>query len=271
MEIMAIKIKTIKSEELYKVMDPLYRMLDELMDTLAPEGWNNSPYHFPFVPVAEEHNILVNSYEVVAEAYQRQFGLSIFQYIKEAKKDINIICKPNPYEEKIGELVYLIEFALVQLTENGLFYKNDEAGLYYTIEEQDIEDQSYKLGVELELADVTFPTLRPLSNARQALLFHIDLSLLYTHILQAFAQINYDWRYRNEQLEYLWIRYQIAGILKHHDGRNSQQEHLKMLSRSMRALENNLPPDEVIGYLGTYDKLPIGYPPTIEDIKELTL
>lgn len=264
---MIIKQTYLESEVLYQVMELLYLQLKELMHELAPEGWNNSPYHFPFEIIEGESEVLYNGYQMVAQAYEQQFGRCPRRYLEEATKTMNMVCKTNTHDTPIGEMVYLIEFALVRLTQNGLLFKASDPATYYVIDEFDIAEQSYLLGIELTLPGVAFCNIPLLSPARHELLFHLDLSVLYAHLLKAFAQLHYDWRYYNEALKMQWIRWRIAKIVNRNDGENSQQSLWIQLKESIASIERVQPPNEVLAYMGTHDKLPVGYPPTMEDLE----
>lgn len=266
---MKTRITYIDSEDLYKVMESLYLKLDELIDTLAPEGWNNSPYHFPFAPVEGEHEILYNSYEVVAQAYKRQFGIGIPKYLEQGRQSADNLHLEVQTDKNTAELIYLIEFALIQLGESGLLFKHSAPHLLYSIDAYNVEEQTFDIEMahtHLNIHD--FSTIS-INRARHELLYHIDISTLYAEILHEFAQLDYDWRYRNATLEILWLNYKVSQQKQQHDENNKQQIHLDKLTKEIARQERKLPPDEVIGYISTYDKLPIGYPPKLEDLQAL--
>ena len=83
-----MKHKTIylDNEILYQVLELLYREIDELIHELAPEGWNNSPYHFPFEVVDGECEALYQTYDTVAAAYKGKFGPLSQQYIRQIEQ-----------------------------------------------------------------------------------------------------------------------------------------------------------------------------------------
>lgn len=258
------------NEILYQVLELIYREIDELIHELAPEGWNNSPYHFPFEQIEHEREALYRTYEIVNQAFEQRFGCCSRQYLEEAKKMVDILLKPNIYNSGEGEIAYLIEFALVQLTKQGLVFKTSDPAYYYIMDEFDIGDQSYAVGKRLGLVDATMPNVPILSPARNELLWYLDLSGLYAAILKNLQHLNYDWRYRNEELECHWLRWQIAHTMNRNNGKNSQQKLWQELNKSIASITRGQPPDEVIAYISTHERLPLGYPPTIEDIEYIT-
>ncbi|MBL1410976.1 hypothetical protein [Sphingobacterium faecale] len=266
---MAERTTYLKSKVLHHVMERLYIQLPEMMCELAPEGWNNSPYHFPFELMEQEREILYSSYEITARAFEQQFGRCPRKYLEDAADTMDLIFKTNPYRDNVSEMAYLIEFALAQLTQQGLLFKTNDPAHYYIIDELDIAEQSYILGMELTLPEMNFHTIASLSPARHELLFHLDLSLLYAHILEIFAQINYDWRYYNEALKLEWIGWQVAKIVNRTDGEKSHNSLWAKLSESIRSITRAQPPNEIIAYIGTHDRLPIGYPPSMEDLEHI--
>ncbi len=267
---MAKETTYLDNEILHQVLELLYREIDKLIHKLAPEGWNNSPYHFPFERIEHEREALYSTYELVGQAFEQQFGRSPKQYLKEAKKMVDNFLKPNTYNSTEGEITYLIEFALEQLTKQGLVFKSSDPAYYYIIDEFDIGEQSYILGKSLGLVDATTPNVPLLSPARGELLCYLDLSGLYAAILKSFGRLNYDWRYRNEELECHWLRWQIAHTMNQNNGKNNQQKLWQELNKSIASITRGQPPDEVIAYISTHERLPLGYPPTIEDIEYIT-
>lgn len=259
------------SDELYQVIARLYLQLDKLIVSLAPEGWDNSPYHFPFELIVDERETLHSNYLLIANAYERRFGRCPRGYLESAVKTVDAICKAHHYNTSSGEMIYLIEYALVRLTQDGLFTKASDPSNYYTIDEFDVEEQSYIVAMDMTRLDIAYPSMQPMSTARRDLLQHLDLSVIYAAILEAFATLNYYWRYCNQSLQYYWISSKIAGTLNHSEGRNCQQAHLDKLNQLMTAMEQTAPPDQVLGYLIVYDKLPVGYPPTLDDIKQIKI
>lgn len=266
---MAQKTIYLESEELYRVMELLYLRLGELMVTLAPEGWNNSPYHFPFVPIAEELEVQYKNYEVVAQAYERQFGQHLAAYLKRGRESVNMPCEEIPPYKNTAELIYLIEFALTQLGENGLLFKKSTPHLLYFIDESTVEEVSFDISIEHSHLDTFNFSAFSINRARHELLYHIDLSVLYTEIFASFAQLNYDWRYCSTALENLWLKCRLSELGQLDNCSEKQQIHLDNLYQEIARHDRKLPPDEIIGYICTYDKLPIGYPPTLTDITNL--
>ncbi len=267
---MAKETTYLDNEILYQVLELLYQRIDELIHELAPEGWNNSIYHFPFERIEHEREALYRTYEIVGQAFEQRFGYRLRQYLQEAEKMVDILLQPSVYNSSEGEIAYLIEFALVQLTKQGLVFKASDPACYYIIDEFDIGEQSYALGKTLGVVDATMPNVPLLSPARNELLYYLDLSALYAAILKAFGQLDYDWRYRNEELECQWLRWQIAHTMNRNNGKNSQQKLWQKLNESIASITRAQPPDEVMAYIGTNERLPIGYPPTIADIEYIT-
>lgn len=265
------KTKCIDNEVLYQIMRQLYSSTDELIERLAPEGWADSPFHFPFEVVAGEREALYQTYDTVAVAYKGKFGSLSQQYISKNRYDIDFTTRAGNNHSAETELVYLLEYALFQLSANGLFFKNGNQEVYYLIDDLDLDEQSYLLGIELELDSVMDPeALRP-TAAREDILRYIDLSVLYALVIEAFRTAGYDWRYRNDELICQWAYCADDNGTKKKNTKPKKRNHLEILNLLLIDIENGLPPDEVIGYSLTYDKLPVGYPPTIEDLEYLTL
>ncbi|MFD2554752.1 hypothetical protein [Sphingobacterium tabacisoli] len=261
----------LESEILYQVMELLYREIDELIHELAPEGWNNSPYHFPFELIEGEREALYKTYDTVACAYERRFGPIMRQYISKSRYEIDYMTRTGSNHNYAAELVYLIEHGVIQLSGSGLFFKRNEATLEYIIEPFDVEEQSYVLGMDLDLANAVDPCMLRITAARSDVLLYIDLSAIYARILQAFGALGYDWRYRDVELEDLWIQSELVVRFSNLKSRHSHDSYLDILSEVLAERQNELPPDEVIGYLSVYEKLPVGYPPTLEDLQRISL
>lgn len=60
---MARETTYLDNEILYQVLELLYREIDGLIHELAPEGWNNSPYHFPFERIEHEREALYRTFD----------------------------------------------------------------------------------------------------------------------------------------------------------------------------------------------------------------
>lgn len=264
------KTTYLDNEILYQVLELIYSEIDELIHELAPEGWNNSIYHFPFERIEHERETLYRTYEIVGQAFEQRFGYCLRQYLQETTKMVDVLLQPSIYNSSQGEITYLIEFALVQLTKQGLVFKTSDPAYYYIMDEFDIGEQSYILSKSLGLVDATMPNVPLLSPARNELLYYLDLSALYAAILKTFRHFNYDWRYRNEELECRWLRWQIAHTMNRNNGNNSQQKLWQELNESIASVTRAQPPDEVMAYISTNERLPIGYPPTIADIEYIT-
>ncbi|TDQ79747.1 hypothetical protein CLV99_1195 [Sphingobacterium yanglingense] len=254
---------------LYRAMRLLYSDTDSLVDRLAPEGWANSPYHFPFEVVDGEREALYQSYDTVAAAYKGKFGPLSQQYISKNRYEIDFTTQASNSFSAETELIYLIEYAILQLSTNGLFFKAGAPYSYYLIDDLDLEEQSYLLGIELDLDIIMTPEAFRPTAARADILLYIDLSVLYAFIIGAFCTQGIDWRYRNDELSGLWINHKIATRMQKTSDKPKKRNLLEILNQLLTEIENGLPPDEVIGYCLTYDRLPLGYPPTIEDIKAL--
>lgn len=261
------KTPYLESEVLYKVLEILYRAIDELEHELAPEGWMYSPYHFPFELIEGKREALYRTYDTVACVYERKFGCMLRQYISKSRYEIDYMTHSGANYSSTVELVYLIEHVVAQLNYNGLFFKSMEPRHHFLIEPMDILEQSYSLGVDLDLANTMDAYMLSMTTARNDVLLYIDLSVLYAKALGAFQSLGYDWRYRDDDLVALWEDSQLYALMKQ---TRNQSKTMGKLLQSLAEIENELPPDEVLGYLSAFDKLPIGYPPTLADIRYIS-
>ena len=269
---MTKKRKYINGKDLRKAIELVYSDADKLIQNLAPEGWSNSPYHFPFAVIDDEREALYHSYAIVAANYESRFGLLAPTYLRKGYKKFEKHTAANgQYRDEASEFTYLVDYALKQLLKKGCFIKANDPDYDYHIAKKLLHEYQEVIAMELDLANAMINGMLKLSTARKQIVAYIDLSALYAIVLAAFEMVGYDWRYGHKKLESLWASSQIAGWVNNHKGRYSQESYLAQMEESMAEVVAQEPPNTVRGYIKNYKRFPKGYPPTIDYIREISL
>jgi len=259
----------IESEVLYEVLEVLYREVDELMHQLAPEGWNNSPYHFPFELIEGEREALYKTYDTVACAYERKFGPLLRQYITKSRYEIDYMTRVGGGQSAVAEFIYLVEHVMLRLSEKGLLFNTGNPGLYHIIDGSELYSESECLCMDLMLPNAVDAFLFTLTAAKKDILLYIPLSDIYAQVFAAFRRAGYDWRYFDEGLLNM---YRITTLEELNPGTASAlsggSAH-DVLNTLLADTQKGMPPDVVVGYFEAYDRWPVGYPPTIEDLRDI--
>lgn len=258
----------LEPEVLHDVLDVLYREINELMRQLAPEGWSNSPYHFPFELVEGEQEIIQERYDTVARAYERKFGNLLRQYISHGRYEIDYMTRLGGSHQSTSEFIYLLSMVIVQLTINGRLFKVDDDSVHYIIDCVDVAEESLQLSMDLMLPIIDDVCDLVLTDARKNLVLYIGLSPLYAQVFAAFRRAGYDWVYRDEYLMDLWEMIQTYDSTESHPLPFSDK-YTKHLSSLINKARSEMPPEAVLGYFEAYERWPQGYPPTQESLHVL--
>lgn len=259
------KITYLKRKVVYQVLDMLYVDVDQMMNILAPEGWENSPYNFIFAPIEEEQEAHYLMYENVAKAYEHKFGKTCTSYISRGRCKVDLKIQQQANQSGPRQMLYLIEYVLEQYSRNGLFYKKKNPNRLYRLDIADARVQNSLIYTEI-YAEKLFTFSLGLTRAREDFLPELDLHLVYRQVLDAFNKLGYDWRYYNDLLNDIW---QIRIILDN-AGEDEIPSYLYQCYEEcvqlVTAIEEYSPKDYIKGYQALYNRLPVGFPPTAEDL-----